>query len=169
MPENVIASNLQPPNLSSQQLSNDFRNMANLRLCLKTIALGAVATPPTHVLPCLFAQTFQMWRAFHSGVNCERPLKARRQRRAAMPSGPAEHQDFKHILGARVHGIANCSAQRPPVPSAVIILHETSNVCKVGAEVAPPRVLARVVEAQRIDGQYRSIWMVRSAFLPHIE
>ena len=85
-----------------------------------------------------------------------------------MPSGPAGHQDLKHILGASLHDIVHSGAQRPQVPSGVIILHDAINMCRVGADVVLPRVLARVVEAQRIDGEYRSILVVHSALLPHI-
>ena len=69
----------------------------------------------------------------------------------AMPSGLAEHQDLKDISGASCNGIVNSGAHHPQVPLGVIIFQETSNVCRVGAEEAPPRVLARVVEAQRFD------------------
>ena len=123
-----------------------------MRLSLKTIAFGTVTKQPTHMLPRLFAEMFQSWCTFHSAINCERHLKAHRQCHAAMPSGPAARQDINHILGASVHGIMNSFAQRPQVPSGVIILHGAMNICRVGAEVAPPRVLAKVVESQRIDG-----------------
>ena len=60
-----------------------------------------------------------------------------------------------------VHNVLKCRR-------ASSSLHDTITMCKVGAEVAPP-VLAKVVEAQRIDGEYRSIWIVHSAFIPQIK
>ena len=69
-----------------------------------------------------------------------------------MPSGLAEHQDLKDILGASCYDSVHSGAHRHQVPSGVILFPETSNVCKVGAEVAPPTILAKVVEAQCIGG-----------------
>ena len=122
-----------------------------MRLSLKTIALGTTTTPPMHILPRLSAEMFQSWCTFHSVVGCERPF-------ASTPTVSAEHQDLKHIVRASLHRIVHSGAQCPQVPSGVIILREAINICRAGAEVAPPRVLARVVEAQRIDGLYRRIW-----------
>ena len=86
-----------------------------------------------------------------------------------MPCGPAKHQDLNHILGASLHGIVHSGAQRPQVPPGVNIFQEAINICMAGAKVAPPRVLAMGVEAQRSDAQYRSIWIVHSAFIAQTE